>query len=250
MVRFPHSFQQTPDADCSIISQMPCRSWMLLWNDLTQLISHLDLEAMPATPDMTLLWPYRSSVKKDGSPGGYEDDSPIKKQCLSISGIPSGHPHINSMLSVSSLRPYAQSHKNFMPPALPSGPPSTNLQIWQQITPWSVLMEDLLPVKSPANKSASPKMSKTPLSMFCLGYKQMMTPAPEPEPAPVLLPLHPPLHKFSTLKLMDKSNPAIPSHWRQGGRLVWEAHSAQRFHSSSTLQTWIPTCWISSALSC
>ena len=77
-----------------------------------QLISHLDLEATPATPDMTPLWPYGSSVKKDGSPGGYKDDSLIKKQRLGISGSPSGRPHINSMLSVSSLRPYAQSHKN------------------------------------------------------------------------------------------------------------------------------------------
>jgi len=174
-------------------------------NDLAQLISHLDLEATPATPDMTPLRPYGSSVKKGGSPGGYEDDSPIKKKHLGVSGSPSGRPHISSMSSVSSLRPYAQSRKNFVPPALPSGPPPANVQIGQQITPWSVLMAELSPAKPPAKTNVSPRMSKTPPSTFRLGHKRTMTPAPEPEPAPIFKPLRPPSHKFATLKLMGSS---------------------------------------------
>ncbi|KAG5650532.1 hypothetical protein H0H81_011921 [Sphagnurus paluster] len=164
-------------------------------NDLAQLINHLDLEATPATPDMTPLKPYGSATSSKGSPGTYELESPTKnksRNLLSSESPAKKSPHHVS--SISSLRPYAQSRRNFVPTA-------TEGLIGQQIAPWQTLIQNLSPVKPAPKKEASPS-TNTPVKTLRMTHRRTMTPGPEPDPSPVFQPLRPAKSRNALATLM------------------------------------------------
>ncbi|KAG6916979.1 hypothetical protein DXG01_004408 [Tephrocybe rancida] len=157
-------------------------------NDLAQLINHLDLEATPATPDMTPFRPsnalFSSMMKSGGSPG---DDSPTKNKSVKamLSGSPlKKSPH--NMPSITSLRPYAQSRKNM--PTTAFVPAAPEQLIGQQIAPWTTLLQNFSPVKTPKQ---APSEEDTPVQTIRPTHKRTMTPGPEPEPSPAFQPLRP-----------------------------------------------------------
>ncbi|KAF8878425.1 hypothetical protein BD779DRAFT_1663807 [Infundibulicybe gibba] len=145
-------------------------------NDLAQLINHLDLEATPATPDMTPLRPSPLSADKQTD----YDMSPTKPKSLKPSESPLRKTIRASMTSISSLRPYAQSRNLLKAP--------TATDIGQPIAPWPTLIQGLSPLKESPLKSAR----RTPPATFRLTHKRTLTPGPEPDPLPVFQPLQPP----------------------------------------------------------
>ncbi|KAF8629007.1 hypothetical protein AX17_005863 [Amanita inopinata Kibby_2008] len=170
-------------------------------NDLAQLIMTLNLEATPASsPNATPLRLTPNSADTTGV-----DESPTKRLVLSSNGL-LGKTLRESTASVSSLRPYAQtlrrsgSQPSISPKidrTLRQNPASAvnNVQIGQQIAPWSKLVEGLSPKKAtPANSprvKGRAKCSVSPAGTFRKTHRRQMTPAPEPDAAPVLQPLRP-----------------------------------------------------------
>ncbi|KAF8814601.1 hypothetical protein BYT27DRAFT_7249906 [Phlegmacium glaucopus] len=167
-------------------------------NDLALLINTLDLQATPATPDMTPLRPSPLTAEKiaaaeyDGSPRkkGLLADSPLKNTLRS------------SMSSISSLRPYAQSRGTVKPNV---SKPSVAALIAQQITPWPTLIQGLSPLKEASSSSTSDVTP--PSSTFRPTHNRTLTPAPEPEPELVFQPLRPGKARTAsgTLKASDSS---------------------------------------------
>ena len=106
----------------------------------------------------------------DGSPrkNALVADSPLKKTIRS------------SMSSISSLRPYAQSHGTVKPNG---SKPSMSTLIGQQIAPWPTMVLGLSSLKESSSSSIS--NATPPSSTF------RRTPAREPEPEPVYQPLWP-----------------------------------------------------------
>jgi len=125
-------------------------------NDLAQLINNLDLEATPATPDMT---PLRASPIRRAQ----QEESPLKKTLR------------KDVSSITSLRPYAQSR----------GRQLQGTMIGQQIASWQVL-ESL----SVANQGPPVLPAGTPVSQKRLPA-QDFTPSPAKDASPVLLALRP-----------------------------------------------------------
>ncbi|RDB16264.1 hypothetical protein Hypma_003001 [Hypsizygus marmoreus] len=180
-------------------------------NDLAQLINHLDLEATPATPDMTPLKPLAdlfSSLSK-GSPGEYEDDSPIKRKTNNHMFVMHPESPAKAKLpahspSISSLRPYAQSRKN----TIGAGLSAADQMIGQQITPWPTLIQVISPVKR-SPKAEAPAATLMPAQTYRLTHKRTLTPAPDPEPAPVFQPLRPARSKHATATLKASSGSPV-----------------------------------------
>ncbi|TFK33165.1 hypothetical protein BDQ12DRAFT_448473 [Crucibulum laeve] len=163
-------------------------------NDLAQLINILDLEATPATPDMTPLRPSPLSFEKLAQGGG--DESPSKNTSAKKRGLLSESPLKktlrDSTASISSLRPYGQSR------GLKSSSSSASLKpgimIGQQIAPWPMQMglESVTEASSSPSPAKSSKAAPTPPSRnstFRPSHKRTMTPAREPDPEPVFHPL-------------------------------------------------------------
>ena len=162
-------------------------------NDLAQLTNHLDLEAMPGSQhNHSLIQQSPSTVNVMGfNPGKsllrmrvLALESPVKKS----SGL-----RMN-ILSISSLRPYAQVRKKPQPTIFES-PPTTagtaSSLIGQQIAPWPTVDWANSPLKltlKPIRRDPTPPASSSAFSMM---HKQTLTPAPEVEPPPAFHPLKP-----------------------------------------------------------
>ncbi|RDB27260.1 hypothetical protein Hypma_004359 [Hypsizygus marmoreus] len=180
-------------------------------NDLAQLINHLDLEATPATPDMTPLKPSADlffSLSK-GSLGEYEDDSPTKRKTNNHMFVMHPESPAKAKLpahspSISSLRPYAQSRKN----TIGAGLSAADQMIGQQITPWPTLIQAISPVKR-SPKGEAPAATLTPAQTYRLTHKRTLTPAPDPEPAPVFQPLRPARSKHAMATLRASSGSPV-----------------------------------------
>ncbi|GLB36845.1 hypothetical protein LshimejAT787_0311320 [Lyophyllum shimeji] len=210
-------------------------------NDLAQLINHLDLEATPATPDMTPLRPSAAlfgSLSKGGSPGDY--DSPTKSKTKNPTALLDNpakkSPH--NVPSFSSIRPYSQSRKNSSPaPAAKSS--AAEQFIGQPITPWPTLLQNLSPVKALPKKEV-PSPSGTPVRRFT--HKRTMTPAPEPEPSPVFQPLRPAKSRnaFATLKApvkpVQEDSPFNDGTVRAPSLRTFGSHSSSRVASPSVVE--------------
>ncbi|KAF8996426.1 hypothetical protein BDQ17DRAFT_1364415 [Cyathus striatus] len=163
-------------------------------NDLAQLINHLDLEATPATPDITPARPSPISLEEllAGTASCVIQESPTKsaQRKALLGGSPLKKGLRDSTASISSLRPYAAAQSQAA--TIKKASSKANL-IGQQIAPWSVLSQQLSPVKE--KKASTPPFDKplppTPATgkTFRPGHKRTMTPAPEPEPELVFNPL-------------------------------------------------------------
>ena len=162
-------------------------------NDLAQLINHLDLEAMPGSQhDRSPIQQSPSTVNTMGfNPG----ESPVRTRVLALESPvkKSGGLRMN-ILSISSLRPYAQARKKPQPTIFESPPTTagtTSSLIGQQIAPWPMVdWANSLP-KLALKPIRRDPMPPTSLSAFSMMHKQTLTPAPEVEPPPVFHPLKP-----------------------------------------------------------
>ncbi|KAI0027700.1 hypothetical protein K488DRAFT_90544 [Vararia minispora EC-137] len=159
-------------------------------NDLASLISRLDLEASPGTPNGSplRLSPSLSKLFRDspGLPGGKDYGSPIKKPHSSVG------PSVGlrgSQTSVASLRPYAQSRgkATISDPKVQGASP----RIGQQIAPWPI---------SPTKPIVPPQHTAEVASVapvFKPAHRRTLSPAPAEEPPAVFRPLRPASRKTS-----------------------------------------------------
>ncbi|KAI0064426.1 hypothetical protein BV25DRAFT_322323 [Artomyces pyxidatus] len=158
-------------------------------NDLASLISRLDLEATPGTPDGS---PLRMSPSLTnllaGSPYA-TTRSPLRKESIDS---PSKGPGLReSAASVTSLRPYSQSRRQATVSG-PQAPPSWS-RLGQQIAPWPI---------SPTKPAMAPKRSMTlveqpSIPAFRLTHKRTLSPAPLEEAPLVFHPLRPAKIKYT-----------------------------------------------------
>lgn len=172
-------------------------------NDLAQLINNLDLEATPNTPDIPLSRP----VSKDFT--DKFNGSPVRRT-RSVTTRVAGELGLRpSTVSISSLRPYAQSRgkatKTLTTPAFTSPVDDitvmtkpSELDLGQSIKPWPVLFQQISPVKEchDVRRGDKEKVPQNDLPSKIDTWKRdrrrTMTPGPEPESAPVFHPLRPP----------------------------------------------------------
>ena len=157
-------------------------------NDLAQLINHLDLEATPGTPQDRSAIQRSPSTAEKLAMGFKPGESPVEKRIVALDSPVKMRSRLRTDISISSLRPYAQTRKNSQ--QIPE-PTSTSAIVSQQIAPWpqvdwvnSPPRFALKPVKENTAASAAP-------STFRMTHKRTLTPAPEIEPPPVFQPLKP-----------------------------------------------------------
>ncbi|KAG6330873.1 hypothetical protein ID866_8216 [Astraeus odoratus] len=158
-------------------------------NDLAQLINRLDLEATPGSRDISprsgrspslLDHPYN----RDSSENSPNMESPVKGLRTNIS-------------SISSLRPYGE-----------SCPRVGQVQIGQNIAPWSTLNASISPSKhSPATIRGTPNDNASTLRMT---HKRTLTPAPAADPLPVFKALRPATSKVPKARAVIGASPGIP----------------------------------------
>ncbi|KAF8839757.1 hypothetical protein BDN67DRAFT_736710 [Paxillus ammoniavirescens] len=159
-------------------------------NDLAQLINRLDLEATPGTPDMTPM-----SQRSPFSLGRQNGATPAKNRLTMESPVKGLRANT---LSVTSLRPYAQSCSK-----------DAGVRIGQNIAPWSMLNAGISPSKpSPATiRVRSDENTPTLRSK----HKLAMSPAPAADPSPVFKPLRPAMSRFPvSSKAMGASSGISP----------------------------------------
>lgn len=177
-------------------------------NDLAQLINNLDLEATPNTPDISLSRPLSKDLtdRFNGSP---------VRRIQSVTTRDAGELGLRpSTVSISSLRPYAQSRgkatKTLTTPVFTSPVDDitvmtkpSELDLGQPIKPWPVLFQQISPIKERHDVKRGDK-EKVPQSdlpskigTWKRDHRRTMTPGPEPESAPVFHPLRPPKVRVS-----------------------------------------------------
>ena len=177
-------------------------------NDLAQLINNLDLEATPNTPDISLSRP----VSKDFT--DKFNGSPVRRT-QSVTTRVAGELGLRpSTVSISSLRPYAQSRgkatKTLTTPVFTSPVDDitvmtkpSELDLGQPIKPWPVLFQQISPVKErhDVKRGDNEKVPQSDLpskiGTWKRDHRRTMTPGPEPESAPVFHPLRPPKVRVS-----------------------------------------------------
>ena len=173
-------------------------------NDLAQLINNLDLEATPNTPDISLSRP----VSKDFI--DKFNGSPVRRTRSVTRHVPGELGSRPSTVSISSLRPYAQSRgkatKTLTTPVFTSPVDDTivmtkpnELDLGQPIKPWPVLFQQISPVKErhdvkrgDEEKVLQSEVIPSKIGTWKRGHRRTMTPGPEPESTPVFHPLRPP----------------------------------------------------------
>ncbi|KAI0309656.1 hypothetical protein OF83DRAFT_1179371 [Amylostereum chailletii] len=168
-------------------------------NELASLISRLDLEATPGTPDRT---PLRLSPSLTNllanSPrvGSKANGSPVRKLPPTAASTRGPSGLRTSTASVTSLRPYAQSRST----ATASDPkaPATWSRLGKQIAPWPIS-----PTKPATERTASVPAPSAPV--FRMTHKRTLSPAPAEEPPLVFRPLQPAKSKQSTLSQSTSS---------------------------------------------
>ncbi|KAF9439512.1 hypothetical protein P691DRAFT_769556 [Macrolepiota fuliginosa MF-IS2] len=180
-------------------------------NDLVQLINNLDLEATPATPDLTPLRPpplpanildsVRSTANLKGSPlkkVQLGSDSPLKNKSPStihhdLKGLSSP----STIALITSLRPYAQSRGSATKMLTTPAFASNTITRSRQVPP----MKERKSTKDSNKENALPRESPSKVGTWKKGHKHTMTPGPEPEPTPVFHPLR--LPKARTMRVPD-----------------------------------------------
>ncbi|KAI0051553.1 hypothetical protein FA95DRAFT_1580533 [Auriscalpium vulgare] len=177
-------------------------------NDLASLISRLDLEATPGTPDGSPLRLSPSLTELLANSPQLRDPrltgSPFKKPAPPVDTPSKGPTLRTSMASVTSLRPYSQSRRQ----ATVSGPqaPPTWSRLGQQIAPWPI---------SPTKNEHMPKRAQTladqpSVPTFRLTHKRTLSPAPLAEPPVVFLPLRPAKAKTSPTVISSPTASNVP----------------------------------------
>ena len=199
-------------------------------NDLALLINTLDLQATPATPDITPLRPSPLLAKATGAID--YDGSPRKKTLVADS--PLKNTLRSSMSSISSLRPYAQSRGTIKQKT--SQQPVSSL-IAQQIAPWPTLVQGLSPLKEAPSSTIN--NATPPASTFRASHKRTLTPAPEPEPEPPLQPLRPAKTRVVSGTLKTSHSPLTVKRGPLGdvvpSSLTFGSHSSPRAGSKGSL---------------
>ena len=160
-------------------------------NDLASLINRLDLEATPAsTTKGSPIRPLKASPSV-ASLGRAGDDSPLrkmKKSTFNKDRVLSERP---SMVSITSLRPYASTSARLQAPPIPIAVPSAQLPvgsqdarrlIGKQIAPWSDLDWQVSPKKKAQTGTVKP---------FRPSHRRTVTPGPEIDLIPIFQPLRP-----------------------------------------------------------
>ncbi|KAG9307943.1 hypothetical protein JVU11DRAFT_12818 [Chiua virens] len=183
-------------------------------DDLAHLINRLDLEATPGSVEMTPM-SRRSSFLSEtptnsASNNRLTAESPVK-----------GLRHKNP--SMVSLRPYAQlSSKN------------TDVQMGQNIAPWSTLNASISPSKP---SPGTIRVNFQDNTATVRSHRRTMTPAPAADPSPVFKALRPATSRFPVSKTIARSSSgALPF----VGNAIDRSPSAMTFgsgHSKSESRT-------------
>ncbi|KIY52945.1 hypothetical protein FISHEDRAFT_69402 [Fistulina hepatica ATCC 64428] len=181
--------------------------------DLAQLITTLDLQA---TPGSTYGTPADSAKRRQDARNmpkwkpSVEAITMKHEEKLPESPSPLAKTLRHNTVSIASLRPYAQSRKNFSPP---KNEPQTSV-VGQQIAPWRVLNKLVAsPPRSPRQEPpSSPVRRLRP-------KKRASIPSPAPDPCPVLQPLHP-ARSRNTVRPIRTSDASIVNNGSRGGRAL------------------------------
>ncbi|KAJ3528411.1 hypothetical protein NMY22_g9426 [Coprinellus aureogranulatus] len=179
----PMAFREDEDGVLDILSAAT--------HDLAQLINNLDLEATPATPDLTPLKP-STPFAHDLSTSTEYNGSPLKSKKKSDSlhpGVKNARGTLASESSISSLRQYSKSSTvNGGHPTIRSKPSISAAMLGKAIPSWPLpentslasLRANLKPVVSPPKRSEPVKEKKAPsptLPSVIKARKRTMSPA-------------------------------------------------------------------------